>query len=162
VSPAPLWKGSRGEWYLVVQAFLFVLLIIGPHSCSGMPAWGGLYGMIGSRGGAILFCAGTLLGAVGVYNLGRNLTPLPYPKEHARLIVSGSYRIVRHPIYSGILFMAFGWAMWLNSWLTVGYALLLFAFFDIKSRYEERLLLAKFKEYSAYRLRVRKLIPFLC
>ena len=161
MSPAPLWKGPRGEWYLVVQAFLFTLLIFGPHSCCGMPAWGGSYGVMASWGGAILFGAGTLLAAVGVWNLGRNLTPLPCPKEHAQLIVSGAYRIVRHPIYSGILFMAFGWGLWLNSWLTVGYALLLFAFFDIKSRYEERLLVEKFKEYTSYRMRVRKLIPFI-
>jgi protein-S-isoprenylcysteine O-methyltransferase Ste14 len=108
-----------------------------------------------------LLLAGILLAATGALNLGRNLTPLPKPKENAPLIVAGAYRLVRHPIYSGITFMAFGWGMWLNSWLTVGYSLLLFAFFDVKSRYEERLLAEKFLEYAAYRKQVRKLIPFI-
>ena len=62
---------------------------------------------------------------------------------------------------SGLTFIAFGWGFWLHSWLTIGYALALFVFFDVKSRYEERLLLEKFPEYAAYRKRVRKLVPFV-
>lgn len=108
-----------------------------------------------------MFLAGLLLAVTGVINLGRNLTPLPIPKENAPLIITGAYRFVRHPIYSGITFMAFGWGLWANSWLTIGYAGLLFIFFDIKSRYEERLLGEKFPQYCAYRKRVRKLLPFV-
>lgn len=160
MSHKPLWKGSRGEWYLVVQICLFLLLVFGPHTCRGVAAWSASYALIGSVGGVTFLLAGIFLTATGVVNLGRNLTPLPSPKENATLIVTGAYRFVRHPIYSGITFMAFGWGMWLNSWLTVGYALLLFAFFDIKSRHEERLLAEKFQEYAAYRKHVKKLIPF--
>lgn len=116
---------------------------------------------IGSLAGGVLFIAGSLIAATGAIDLGRNLTPLPRSKEGAKLIVSGAYRLVRHPIYSGITFMAIGWGLWLHSWLTIGYALLLFAFLDIKSRHEERWLVEKFPEYAAYRKRVRKLIPFV-
>ncbi len=157
----PLWKGSRGEWYLVVQGCLFLLLIFGPHTCRGVAVWSTPFTWIGTRGGGFLFLAGILLAAAGSVKLGRNLTPLPIPKKHATLVVTGVYRLVRHPIYSGITLMAFGWGMWLNSWLTVGYALLLFVFFDIKSRYEERLLAEKFPEYAAYRKNVKKLIPYI-
>jgi protein-S-isoprenylcysteine O-methyltransferase Ste14 len=161
VSHKQWWKGSRGEWYLVVQAGLFVLLAFGPRTWQGLPAWGPPYAVPGSLGGGVLFLAGVLLAVAGAANLGKNLTPLPRPKEHATLIVTGAYRLVRHPIYSGITFMAFGWGLWLHSWLTIGYALLLFAFFDIKSRREERWLEERFPEYAAYRKRVRKLIPFV-
>jgi len=154
-------KGLRGEWYLVVQAGLFLLLVFGPRSCRGETVWGVQYTWIGSMGGGVLLLAGILLGATGAVNLGKNLTPLPAPKEKAALVVSGAYRLVRHPIYSGITFMAFGWGLWLHSWLTIGYALLLFVFFDIKSRREELWLVEKFPEYAAYRKRVRKLIPFI-
>lgn len=157
----PLWKGSRGEWYLVVQGCLFLLLIFGPHTWPGMTAWSSRYIWIGQSGGGVLFVAGILLAATGSVNLGRNLTPLPIPKKHATLVITGVYRLVRHPIYSGITLMAFGWGMWLNSWLTVAYALLLFGFFDIKSRHEERLLVEKFPEYTDYRKNVKKLIPYL-
>jgi len=161
MSHKPFWKGSRGEWYLVVQAGLFILLVFGPRTFQGMTAWGSPYTWIGSLGGGVLLLAGILLAATGAVNLGKNLTPLPMPKKNAMLIVTGAYRLVRHPIYSGIIFMAFGWGLWLHSWLTIGYALILFAFFDIKSRREERWLEEIFPEYAAYRKRVRKLLPFV-
>jgi protein-S-isoprenylcysteine O-methyltransferase Ste14 len=161
MSDKSLWKGSRGEWYLVVQAGLLLLLIFGPHTCQGSAMWVAPYTWIGFVGGGALILAGSLLAATGTFNLGKNLTPLPVPKDQAKLIVTGAYRLVRHPIYSGIISMAFGWGMWRNSWLTVGYALLIFVFFDIKSRYEERLLVEKFQEYDGYRKNVKKLVPFI-
>lgn len=158
VSDKQMRKGSRGEWYLVVQACLFILVVFGPP---GMTGWSGPYAWMGRVGGGALIVAGILLAVTGVVNLGRNLTPLPSPKENSTLVVAGAYRLVRHPIYSGLALMAFGWGMWLNSWLTIGYALLLFVFFDIKSRHEERLLADKFPEYAAYRKNVKKLIPYI-
>jgi len=155
------WKGPRGEWYLVVQACLFLLIAFGPRSYPDMAGKYRQFLQIAAAAGSVLFLAGAFMATTGVVHLGKNLTPLPHPKEHATLVVSGAYRFVRHPIYSGIAFMAFGWSLWLGSGLTAGYALLLFIFFDIKSRREERLLVAKFPEYAAYRARVRKLIPFI-
>jgi protein-S-isoprenylcysteine O-methyltransferase Ste14 len=111
--------------------------------------------------GGFLLLSGTLLAACAAFNLGRNLTPLPFPRENATLIISGAYRFVRHPIYSGLIFMAIGWGLWRHSWLTIGYALLLFIFFDIKSRLEERMLTERFPEYAEYRKRIRKLIPIV-
>ena len=157
----PWWKNSRGEWYVVVQAALFLLLVLGPRTLPGVPEANAPSSQLGPVTAGILFLAGVILAAAGALNLGRNLTPLPRPKENTTLVVTGAYRLVRHPIYSGITFMAFGWAVWRHSWLTAGYALLLFAFFDIKSRREERWLEEKFSEYAAYRRRVRKLIPFV-
>jgi protein-S-isoprenylcysteine O-methyltransferase Ste14 len=48
-----------------------------------------------------------------------------------------------------------------EGWLTIGYAIILLVFFDIKSRREERWLSEKFSGYAAYQKRVRKLIPLL-
>ena len=154
-------KAKRGEWYLVVQAGLFLLLAFGPRSNQMTGKWAFPYPWICSLGGRGMILIGILLAATGAVNLGKNLTPLPSPKANSVLIVAGAYRLVRHPIYSGVTFMAIGWGVWLQSWLTICYALFLFAFFDIKSRHEERLLADKFPEYSAYRRRVRKLIPFI-
>jgi protein-S-isoprenylcysteine O-methyltransferase Ste14 len=161
VSHKPSEKVSRDLVYLTIQAGLFALLAFGPRTCRGVPLWSPSYRWPASLAGGLLFLAGSLLAAAGVVNLGKNFTPLPRPKENATLVVTGAYRLVRHPIYSGITFMAFGWGCWLRSWLEMGYALALFVFFDIKSRYEERLLVEKFPEYAAYRRRVRKLVPFV-
>jgi protein-S-isoprenylcysteine O-methyltransferase Ste14 len=126
-----------------------------------MSEWIPPFAFIASVAGTVLLVSGSLLAISGVMNLGRNLTPLPVPKNSATLVVTGAYRLVRHPIYSGLIFMAFGWGLWANSWLTIGYALLLLIFFGVKSRYEERLLEEKFPEYSSYRKRVKKLLPYI-
>jgi protein-S-isoprenylcysteine O-methyltransferase Ste14 len=97
----------------------------------------------------------------GILKIGAKLTALPRPAEGAALVVTGPYRIVRHPMYAGAILMAFGWAIVSRGWLTFGYAAILFAFFDLKTRREERWLCEKFPGYAGYRERVRKLIPFI-
>jgi protein-S-isoprenylcysteine O-methyltransferase Ste14 len=86
---------------------------------------------------------------------------LPFPKDGADLVQTGPFALVRHPMYSGGLVLAVGWALCVQSWLTLGYAIALFVFLDAKSRREERWLAEKFPAYASYRRRVRKLIPFV-
>lgn len=155
------WKGQRGEWYVVAQTGLIALLAFGPPSWPGAPALSASDAEWGRWPGALLMLAGIGLCLAAALNLGRNLTPLPHPKDDAELTTHGAYRLVRHPIYGGLIIAAFGWALWRDGLLTLGYALLLFAFFDIKSRREERWLMDKFPGYAHYRQRVRKLIPFI-
>lgn len=155
------WKGPRGEWYVVGQAVLFLLVLIGPRTGFGWPAWTFPYPWLGSIVGGVLAMFGGLLALVGIFRLGENLTPVPYPKEQATLVETGPYRLVRHPIYSGIIFMAFGWALWTHGWLTLIYAAILLIFFDLKARREEQWLTEKFPAYAAYQKRVCKLIPFV-
>lgn len=155
------WQGRRGEWYVVVQAALLLLIVLGPSSGAGASPWVAPYDGLGKLCGGLLMVAGMVLGAMAGFHLGDNLTPLPHPKDDATLTVSGPYRLVRHPIYSGIIFAALGWALWLNGEFTLGYALLLLVFFDVKSRREEEWLTAKFPDYHDYQQRVRKLIPFV-
>jgi protein-S-isoprenylcysteine O-methyltransferase Ste14 len=104
---------------------------------------------------------GSILALAGVLRLGSNLTPLPYPKSDATLVETGPYALVRHPIYSGLILAAFGWALFVHGWLTLSYAIVLLIFFDVKSRIEERWLSEKFTGYAKYRKRIRKLIPWV-
>ena len=155
------WKGSRGEWYVVIQAFLFLLFFAGPRTWPGLPSWSPWCVRLGSAAGLILVLTGALVAAAGAFSLGRNLTPLPHPKEGGEFVETGAYRVVRHPIYSGIIFMALGAGLMLHSWLTLGYALLFLAFFEVKSRREERWPTERFPGYAAYQRRVRRFIPSL-
>ena len=68
---------------------------------------------------------------------------------------------MRHPIYAGLIIGALGWSLLTNSLLALGLAVVLLIFFDIKSRREERQLLARFPAYADYRRRVRKFFPYL-
>jgi len=158
----PWWKGRRGEWYVVVQGLLFVLVIFGPRTASGLPEWTAPFSAVASGVGLALMLAGGALAVAGLLGLGReNLTALPYPRDESTLVVTGPYRLVRNPIYSGLIFGALGYALWVNGWLTLGYALVLFVFFDVKSRKEERWLAEKFSDYPDYQQRVKKLIPWI-
>lgn len=157
----PWWKGSRGEWYVIIQVLLFALVAFGPTSLPGWPAWPWPWSIIAVIAGVVLGGIGGLLILGGVLSLGRNLAAVPHPKDDATMVETGAYKLVRHPIYSGIIFGAFGWAFLRNGTLTLLYALILFVFFDVKSRREEKWLSRKFPQYRAYQQRVRKLIPYL-
>jgi protein-S-isoprenylcysteine O-methyltransferase Ste14 len=125
------------------------------------PEWSSSAKAISTTVGVFMLGAGFILAGAGTVQLGRNLTPFICPKADAVLLAKGAYRLVRHPIYSGLLLMSFGWGLWVHGWLTLCYAVLLFLIFDIKSRKEEVFLIQKFPGYLAYSRRIKRLIPFM-
>ncbi len=160
-SRLPWWKGARGEWYVVVQMGLFLLVALGPRNVPGWPEWSFPWMLIGTAAGCFLMAAGFPLIIAGAWKLGGNIAAVPYPKDSAVLIETGPYRIVRHPMYGGAILMAFGWAFAIQGGLTLLYASILSLFFDLKARREEHWLRVKFSDYEGYQKRVSKLIPFL-
>ena len=159
--PSAWWKGKQGQWYVVIQAVLFALVLFGPRSIAGIPGWPQDWKWPCLLAGGVVTLTGAWLVFFGAFSLGRNLTPLPHPKDDAALVVTGAYRLVRHPIYGGIIISAYGWSLLVQSLLTLAYATLLFFFLDLKSRREERGLRQKFPDYLPYSQQVRRLIPFL-
>lgn len=112
--------------------------------------------------GAALVVAGVALSAAAAVALGPALTPLPEPSPGAPLVVRGPYRLVRHPIYGGVLAMALGAALALGSWVAALLGLCLGALFWLKSGHEERRLRMVHAGYRAYRLEVpKRFFPFL-
>ena len=157
---APWWKGARGEWYFVVQLVLFALILIAPLA-PGQPGWPSAASWVARGLGLLLGLAGFALAVAGVVGLGRNLSPLPHPRDDAVLVEGGVYGSARHPIYGGLIIGALGWALLTNSLLALAMTVVLPLFFEVKSRREERQLLARFPGYADYRRRVRKFFPYL-
>jgi protein-S-isoprenylcysteine O-methyltransferase Ste14 len=157
----PWWKGAHGEWFVVAQVVLMGLLLFGPRTVFGQPAWRFPFPHACLVVGGVSMAVGGLLLVAGLAGLGRGLTPLPYPKDGGTLIQTGAFALVRHPIYSGGLVLGFGWALYVQGWLTLGYVVALFVLLDVKSRREEKWLAERFPEYAIYQRRVRKLIPFV-
>lgn len=155
----PWWRGAKGEWYVVIQFILFGLIAVGPLLPG--PRWGAPWSTITLILGLVLLAGGGGLVLVALVTLGRNLSALPHPKEDAQMVAHGVYKIVRHPIYSGIIVGAIGYALLTASLLTLLLAMTLFLFFDIKSRREEKYLGLKFHNYAVYQQQVKKLIPFV-
>ena len=158
---APWWHGQRGEAYVAVQAVLLGLILFGPTGKETLPPWPAALSGPATTCGLVLLVAGGLISVAAAVGLGRNLTPLPHPRNDCQLVETGLYGWVRHPIYCGLILAGFGWALFVQGWLTLAWAGLLLLFFDIKSRREEAWLMARFPSYAAYRQRVRKLIPYL-
>jgi protein-S-isoprenylcysteine O-methyltransferase Ste14 len=155
------WQGTRGEWYVAAQVAFIVLVFFGPRTWPGGVLFSFPVPQLASIAGVALIVSGLVLMTTGGLWLGRNLTPLPHPTATATLVETGPFRLVRHPMYSGGMLIAFGWAIWVRGPLTIGYTVLLFVFLDIKSRREEQWLREAFAGYAGYQTRVRKLIPFV-
>ena len=82
-------------------------------------------------------------------------------KDH-KLITTGIYKYVRHPIYTGVIAMALGTIlliMSINAFIFFG---IISALMIFKLKQEEKLLTKYFpKEYPEYKKRTKGLIPFI-
>ena len=86
---------------------------------------------------------------------------VPAAEGATKLVETGVFSLVRHPIYTGLTLVALGWsAIWM-SLAVFATTVALFIFFDMKSRRLERWLQEKFGGYGRYKMRVRKLVPFI-
>jgi len=84
------------------------------------------------------------------------------PTEDHRIVDTGPYGIVRHPVYAGLLLAALATAAESGRVEAVVGALVLIAALSLRAKLEERFLRRDLGDaaYTAYRQRVPMLIPF--
>ncbi|MHA6280108.1 methyltransferase family protein [Salinimicrobium sp. CAU 1759] len=109
--------------------------------------------------GLIVAVIGSILILVALVQIGTRISPFPSPMQGAKLVTSGAFAFARHPMYSGILFAAFGLSIWLGSGYKLLMSLLLYLIFFLKSRYEEKRLLQIFPEYEIYKRNTGRFFP---
>ena len=155
------WRNnSRGEYLVLLQgALLAVFAILPVDQLPGFKIESTQLIYLSWIIASILSLSGLIFIIKGLIDLGKNLTPLPYPREDGELVKTGIYGIVRHPLYSGLIFAALGWTMFKFSLSHLIATAILLIFFDIKARREETWLSEKYPDYSEYRKQVKKLIP---
>ena len=79
-----------------------------------------------------------------------------------RVITTGPYGYVRHPMYFGALFFFIGTSLVLGSWWGLAFTLVFATLLCIRIPIEERALRAGLEGYDAYAARVRyRLIPLI-
>lgn len=94
-------------------------------------------------------------------HIGRNWGMPMTQKNEPELVSSGPYRLVRHPIYSGILVAVVGTAVAL-AWMWLIAAGLAATYFIYSATVEERNLAAQLPDaYPAYKHSTKMLIPFV-
>ena len=80
--------------------------------------------------------------------------------RHHRVISSGPYAFVRHPMYSGTILFFLGVPLLLGSWWGLAIAPVFFLLFAVRTGIEERALVEGLPEYADYAARVRyRLVP---
>ncbi len=153
--------GPRGEGWVAAQLVLFAIIALaGLANLAGnrsIVTWGPVISAVG----IVAIVVGGGVAARGVLDLRSAMSPFPRPIAGAPLVESGAYRLIRHPIYSGLVLGAMGWGLVTTSILAIGAAGLLFLLFDAKSRLEETWLSAVHPGYRAYKARTKRLIPWI-
>jgi protein-S-isoprenylcysteine O-methyltransferase Ste14 len=117
------------------------------------------FGLAVSWVGAFLTALGVAFAIRGRYDLGRDWGI--YPKEDHKLVTSGAYAYVRHPIYAGAMLALFGSA--LTGSIAAALLFIISIIFCLRRiQKEERAMLKLFPgQYPAYRARTKRLIPLV-
>lgn len=154
----PLDKGSF--WIIVVAAVLFLSASLYDFSVLHWKLYSGqgLYYL-----GIILFIAGYALRLTSRIMLHKQFSVFVALQKEHKLITTGIYKWVRHPIYTAGVISFIGFILITNSLLglLMGIFLMLPALL-YRIHVEEQMLIAHFgKEYVEYKKKVKALIPWL-
>ncbi len=90
-----------------------------------------------------------------------NFSVYPEIKQHAKLITTGPYRFIRHPMYISLLIMMIGVALYNYHWINViGVSMVMLTVIN-KANIEEKLLLMRFVAYAEYQKKSHRFVPYL-
>ncbi|KAK9825780.1 hypothetical protein WJX74_007150 [Apatococcus lobatus] len=142
--------GTRGEGWFVGQLVLGLLIIFPPNQFEALSQAAGVAGVIGGLG----------LAGAGVFGIGAdNLSPFPTPLDDSRLITTGIYGFVRHPMYAGLLYSAWGLAAASANPARLLLALGLTLLLNKKADLEETRMSERHSDYPEYAKAVGRFAP---
>jgi protein-S-isoprenylcysteine O-methyltransferase Ste14 len=152
---------GRDRAALIANFVAFSLYVPSLLVFSGSAA--GAAALLRASSGSLLALAGVAVVVRSRAELGSAWSFVPKANEGTGLVTTGPYRLVRHPIYFGLLLFALGEALAFGSWPAV--MIVLFGIaptFAWRARVEEKLLSRTFRDsYAAYRQRTPMIIPYL-
>jgi len=84
---------------------------------------------------------------------------LPPLSRGKRLVTTGAFKYLRHPIYASFLILFLGFAFWMDHWLFMVWAVAQIPAWHLTVLGEERLMRQDFPEYEEYCRRTCRFIP---
>ena len=137
----------------VIVIGLIRLGVFRDHSLNTDPLLAGL--------GLALFALGLGFAIWARVHIGRNWGIPMTQKDEPELVTSGPYRLVRHPIYTGIVVAGVATAVAL-SWIWLFAAGLAGVYFVYSATVEEQYLAEQFPDtYPEYKRSTKMLLPFI-
>ena len=153
---------SIDRWCPVLSGLIWVVGVV-VSVLDVMVLRHGRYGLkaVGVAGVAFLL-AGLGLYAAARRTLGRFFSEAVRVTPGQRLITSGPYHLVRHPIYLGGILYGLSIPMIANSLYGFVIMLVPIPMLFYRIRFEERILVSRFgQEYLEYAHKTKKLIPYV-
>ena len=146
----------RSRWGVLLQFAAFALLWQGHFWLRPLPLWRALLSIA-------LFAVGAALSWNSSHALRGQLRVVAGLGADHKLVRSGPYGLVRHPIYTSMLVVICATAVIIAPWpLFLGSLILFVAGTEIRVRMEEKLLAAQFgEEFQEYKRAVTAYVPFL-
>jgi protein-S-isoprenylcysteine O-methyltransferase Ste14 len=94
--------------------------------------------------------------------LGANWSGRVEIKKNHKLITTGIYHYIRHPIYTGVLSMTLATMLFFNNITGLVLFILILSFMIFKLKQEEKLLIKYFpKDYHEYKSKTKALLPYI-
>ncbi len=144
---------------MIFFSLQFALMIVLVVPWTGrFPVWSGAAALAAY---GLLAAGGLLFLWILRHNRPGNFSFRPEPPADNRLVTSGPYRFIRHPMYLALLLAMAGVALLYGEpwrWLAFG---ALGVVLHFKARLEERILCARFSEYRDYMTRTKSILPFI-
>ncbi len=107
--------------------------------------------------GFTLCIAAFILRHYGIKNLGASFSE--HIKSPKKVVTSGLYKEVRHPIYTSSILLVIGIPLILNAYLALSASLLVIMFILIRTELEEKSLCSEHANYSDYIKNTNKFFP---
>jgi protein-S-isoprenylcysteine O-methyltransferase Ste14 len=156
-------KGNVPRWdriLLRIYLVFFLALMVTAALDAGRLQWSNIPVAVQAIGGAGILVAIAIIWWCLAVN--------PFLASYARIqddrgqrvVRVGPYQYVRHPMYTAIIVLMIGIALFLGSWLAVLPAILIGIVFAVRTRLEDRLLTMELEGYRAYAEQVpSRLLP---
>lgn len=144
---------TKGNLLVAAQFALIAIILILPSGAQS-PSWL-LFG------GMAMLIVGIAILIASFVQLGSSLTAHPIPRTGAKLIERGLYRVIRHPIYTGLLLTMLGGVIQTGNIAKYLVWAALLGLLTYKARFEEVLLSQTYSNYSEYMKRTGRFLPRL-